>query len=712
MAKSLNIVIGANIDKLRDGMNQAVMVIQSSGKKMSADVAESAKSITDRLSSISTKNPTMGTVRQLTQLAMETRALGPEFANMANQIIKEAGHIKDSIADTRGEVAYFASDTRRLDAVLGGIQGVAGAFGAVQGAAALFGNENKQLQATMVKLQAAMAVTTGLQSLQNMLQQESAAVQGVLALRTTVLTVAQGAYATATGGAIGAQRLLNLTMAAAPWALAITAITAIVVSIATYEDKTKKLTAQQKNLNDIQESTNKNFDEEIKNVSGLLAVVNNHNASMVERKKALAEIQNIYPSFLSNQNLDKLNSEELKTATQGLTAQILNQAKAKAAYNKLQELSAKLLEIEIGRQQAQISTQAELNNLYSKGATPSQIQGFLQSQKSLGEIADKNAKDLQNQIDAIIKMASAENLAIVSTNNITKATKEEAEAFRKLEDSVLNLKNTGKSLLAPVDPIVPQSMDDVLHKLDEIPPALEGTKTPPLFTDVVQEAPQIVATTVEISDAFKQMADRNSKSFQKNASAMYADSVRTKEWADKKQHALDALNQAFAQLQMATAENFSQFIADMVTGEEKAGKNFGRNMIGAIANFMDVVGKAMVATAIASQKFEELLLANPAAAAVAGLALITGAAIVKNELKKGPEYTAFAEGGIVSGPTLGLMGEYPGARSNPEVIAPLDKLKSLIGSNGANGGFVASTHISGRDLAIVLNRYNQDTKRG
>ena len=160
------------------------------------------------------------------------------------------------------------------------------------------------------------------------------------------------------------------------------------------------------------------------------------------------------------------------------------------------------------------------------------------------------------------------------------------------------------------------------------------------------------------------------------------------------------------------AENFSQFIADMVTGEEKAGNKFGRNMIAAIANFMDVVGKAMVATAIASQKFKELLLENPAAAAIAGLALITGAAIVRNELKKGPEYTAFADGGIVSGPTLGLMGEYPGASTNPEVIAPLDKLKSLIGSNGANGSFVASTHISGRDLAIVLNRYNQDTKRG
>tara|TARA_R100000664_G_scaffold31914_1_gene46081 strand:+ start:6718 stop:8874 length:2157 start_codon:yes stop_codon:yes gene_type:complete len=42
---------------------------------------------------------------------------------------------------------------------------------------------------------------------------------------------------------------------------------------------------------------------------------------------------------------------------------------------------------------------------------------------------------------------------------------------------------------------------------------------------------------------------------------------------------------------------------------------------------------------------------------------------------------SFADGGIVSGPTLGLMGEYAGAGSNPEVIAPLDKLKSMMGAS-------------------------------
>jgi hypothetical protein len=57
------------------------------------------------------------------------------------------------------------------------------------------------------------------------------------------------------------------------------------------------------------------------------------------------------------------------------------------------------------------------------------------------------------------------------------------------------------------------------------------------------------------------------------------------------------------------------------------------------------------------------------------------------------------------------VGEYPGASSNPEVIAPLDKLKGMLNTN-EQSGFVASTMISGRDLAIVLNRYNKDNQRG
>lgn len=69
---------------------------------------------------------------------------------------------------------------------------------------------------------------------------------------------------------------------------------------------------------------------------------------------------------------------------------------------------------------------------------------------------------------------------------------------------------------------------------------------------------------------------------------------------------------------------------------------------------------------------------------------------------------AFANGGIVSSPTLGLVGEYAGARSNPEVIAPLDRLKSIIGErNGGNVNVSGEFRLDGQDLVVALERANK-----
>ena len=71
----------------------------------------------------------------------------------------------------------------------------------------------------------------------------------------------------------------------------------------------------------------------------------------------------------------------------------------------------------------------------------------------------------------------------------------------------------------------------------------------------------------------------------------------------------------------------------------------------------------------------------------------------------------FADGGIVSGPTLGLMGEYPGSRSNPEVIAPLDKLKGMIGQGGQNINVGGEFRIQGQDLVVALQRADRNRSR-
>jgi hypothetical protein len=165
----------------------------------------------------------MSTVRQLTQLAMEARALGPEFAASADQFIKEAGRIKDSIGDARAEVGYFASDTRRLDAVLGGVQAVAGAFGAVEGALALAGVENEDLQKTMVKLQGAIALVNGVQAIQNALQAESA-------VRIGITTAATKLYTLVTGGATGATLAFRTALMSIGIGVAIAGIGALIAN--------------------------------------------------------------------------------------------------------------------------------------------------------------------------------------------------------------------------------------------------------------------------------------------------------------------------------------------------------------------------------------------------------------------------------------------------------------------------------------------------
>lgn len=87
---------------------------------------------------------------------------------------------------------------------------------------------------------------------------------------------------------------------------------------------------------------------------------------------------------------------------------------------------------------------------------------------------------------------------------------------------------------------------------------------------------------------------------------------------------------------------------------------------------------------------------------LAGVAEIAGViASIKNMAK-------FADGGIVSGPTMALVGEYAGASSNPEVIAPLNKLRELIPAGSA--GTVVLDHeivIDGSKLKIVMRNTNR-----
>jgi hypothetical protein len=119
-----------------------------------------------------------------------------------------------------------------------------------------------------------------------------------------------------------------------------------------------------------------------------------------------------------------------------------------------------------------------------------------------------------------------------------------------------------------------------------------------------------------------------------------------------------------------------------------------------IAEGAIAIGKSLIAYGVALEAFK-LAAIDPALAIVAGAGLVIAGTFLKSKLapKKEGGATPFASGGIVSGPTMGLIGEYPGAKANPEVVAPLDKLKDMLGGQGG-GQFV----LKGNDLVLALNR--------
>lgn len=145
-------------------------------------------------------------------------------------------------------------------------------------------------------------------------------------------------------------------------------------------------------------------------------------------------------------------------------------------------------------------------------------------------------------------------------------------------------------------------------------------------------------------------------------------------------------------------------LGNIVSGNAGAWLQWGANVLSAIAGVLPQLlalftGNISVAASEAAKSQSGIPIIGPIAA-VSAVASVVGA------LLSLPKPTAFAEGGIVSGPTYALVGEYPGATNNPEVIAPLNKLRSLIqepSRDNSMGGEV-TFRIEGRHLVGILNK--------
>jgi hypothetical protein len=129
----------------------------------------------------------------------------------------------------------------------------------------------------------------------------------------------------------------------------------------------------------------------------------------------------------------------------------------------------------------------------------------------------------------------------------------------------------------------------------------------------------------------------------------------------------------------------------------------GEAILSTIGGLIEQMGEALVKYGVETELVRDVLSGGlniaPGVAIAAGIAMIAAGELVKKSFK----VPAFAEGGVVTGPTYGLIGE-----AGPEAIFPLSKINDFMASlpgqksdaDGAGGQFT----IRGQDLVLVTNR--------
>jgi chromosome segregation ATPase len=716
---SINIVLGAITEAYNASVNKAAETMDRVSKRMQKSADEASKGVGDALGPGQLRQKIESVSAIITEqkeiyreMSKELEDLRQKRDTMSKSDIQGQKAVRAEIERTKNGLKEISRDTAELTAKkqgltqqlsatnqsLGGtraaLNGLATSFSAVSSVIGIMAEDNKALRNTLMALNAALNFSAAIMQVKDLQEQFG-----------------------------GLTKFLTN-----PWVLAAIAIAAAGAAVYAYSNSLSDAEKAQRQVNDeLLNSTKAAKQNEIV-LSGYLAIVNDTTKSEKQRRGALLALKD------AGVAVDDIN---IKTA-EGYA--ILNQrvrdsidlAMQKAIVDRA---ASKIAEIEIQRVE-------RLNDIRNEGGS---ILGQMREKFMPGYIASVNEsnavndeakqstslynealKNAQNEITKITERVAAASDAQKNYNTNLKAGKKDAADLEKeitklaagLE-RIGKTKSTGDNQFIPLDPMQEAKTESQLI-LDDITASQEKFKKKKPLTsedifgaDEIAQDAQIVRTEIgTLPPAYEEMANRNSEAFKKQAAAQAEATRKSQDWAAKEKVAIGQINAAFATLQTQAAVSFGQFLGDLASGEQMAGQDFGKNMLAAIASFMDSLGKALIATAVASDAFQKLILTNPAGAAVAGIALIAGAQIVRNSLKEGPNVRAFADGGIVSGPTLGLMGEYPGASTNPEVIAPLDKLKSLMKPSDSGSGYIASTMVSGRDLAIVLNRYNKDNQRG
>ena len=378
--------------------------------------------------------------KQLALLRLEGKQGTAEY----QQLSKETAMLRDAVKDATDEITRMASDTSNLDAVLGLAAGASGGFAAFTGAMELFGAESEDVQEAQKKLQAAIAITTGVQAIQNAVQKQSAIMLGISRLQMAALSKAQvynrlvtmqGTKATL--AATIAQKAFNLIAAANPYVLLALALVTVVGALVLFASNTDKSAKNQQKLNEAQKVWLDYLETEATEMNR----VSNERVAQLNRELNIAKARNA--SLSETRKIeDEILSERTKAHNKsvGFYGQELDDLEANRA--KLKQLNDMLVQLNNAKARGdkKVYIDVDLDGKIDKVKVDEAIDAVQGQIDNTGRAVDiaVNLKTEGADLDAERKIQAAQRLQ-ENRNN----AKAETDILRKAEDARIALiKNT------------------------------------------------------------------------------------------------------------------------------------------------------------------------------------------------------------------------------------------------------------------------------
>ena len=226
------------------GFNNEINVAVKAADNFESNFKSSAKNISDSMDTVidSTKSLRQQIKENKAELALvilemnKLKDSGDKGSDTLkklearfNEVSQRAGRLDDVMKDASKTIANTGSDTRGLDRMIRTLTLGGSSFQIIEGSAALFGVESENLQRTLVRLNAVMAITNALQQIQDELTKEDT-------VATKALAFAKTLYARAVGFAAAQTKVFQLALAG----LGIGLLIAAVATLAANWDRVKK----------------------------------------------------------------------------------------------------------------------------------------------------------------------------------------------------------------------------------------------------------------------------------------------------------------------------------------------------------------------------------------------------------------------------------------------------------------------------------------